>query len=159
MAVAGQYIHITLLTYSLTVVVLSTSSSARVLHSEIVVQALDSVEQLQLTVCCFRYPIRQTLIATGTAGCHAAFGTCTSTNLSPDGTCKMSKSVVPVVAANDLSIGEGTSRYKCKGSGYGDCCSSSGYCGSTTSHCTAGCQTGFGTCTVSDISSDGTCGA
>jgi hypothetical protein len=36
----------------------------------------------------------------------------------------------------------------------------SGYCGSTTAHCTAGsgCQASFGICTTSDLSPDGTCG-
>ena len=75
-----------------------------------------------------------------TAGCQAAFGTCTSTNVSPDGTCG------------------GTKGYVCKGSEFGDCCSSAGYCGSTSAHCTAGCQSAFGTCTSTDISPDGTCG-
>ncbi|KAF1837394.1 hypothetical protein BDW02DRAFT_139849 [Decorospora gaudefroyi] len=74
------------------------------------------------------------------AGCQASFGSCTTTDLSPDSTCG------------------GTNKYKCKGSGFGDCCSASGYCGSTTAHCTAGCQSAFGTCTTTDISPDGTCG-
>ncbi|KAF1365990.1 hypothetical protein EJ07DRAFT_91671, partial [Lizonia empirigonia] len=74
-----------------------------------------------------------------TAGCQSASGTCTVTELSPDGTCG------------------GTNKYKCKGSGFGDCCSSAGYCGSTT-HCAAGCQSAFGTCTTTDLSPDGTCG-
>lgn len=73
-------------------------------------------------------------------GCQASFGTCAGSNLSPDGTCG------------------GTNKYQCKGSGLGDCCSSSGYCGSTTAHCTGGCQSAFGTCTSTDISPDGTCG-
>ncbi|EMD94538.1 hypothetical protein COCC4DRAFT_152782, partial [Bipolaris maydis ATCC 48331] len=41
---------------------------------------------------------------------------------------------------------------KCKGSGFGDCCCDSEYCGSSTAHSSAGCQSSFGTCTVSDIS-------
>jgi hypothetical protein len=75
-----------------------------------------------------------------TTGCQAQFGTCTTTNISPDGTCA------------------GTNKYQCKGSQFGDCCSASGCCGSTTGHCTAGCQGAFGLCTSTDISSDGTCG-
>jgi hypothetical protein len=74
------------------------------------------------------------------AGCQTAFGSCTNTSLSPDGTCG------------------GTNKYQCKDSGYGDCCSASNYCGSTTGHCTAGCQSSFGTCTSTNISPDGTCG-
>jgi hypothetical protein len=75
-----------------------------------------------------------------TAGCQVTFGYCTNPDLSPDGTCG------------------GTSKYQCKGSGFGDCCSASGYCGSTTAHCNAGCQSTFGTCVSPDISPDGTCG-
>jgi hypothetical protein len=80
------------------------------------------------------------LTAHCTAGCQTAFGSCTTTDLSPDGTCG------------------GTNKYKCKEFGFGDCCSSSGYCGSTTGHCTAGFQRAFGTCTSTNISPDGICG-
>ncbi|KAF1952996.1 hypothetical protein CC80DRAFT_420995 [Byssothecium circinans] len=44
-----------------------------------------------------------------TAGCQIAFGNCTNPSLSPDGTCG------------------GNNKYQCKESGFGDCCSSSGY--------------------------------
>lgn len=64
----------------------------------------------------------------------------TDPSLSPDGTCG------------------GTKGYKCKGSGFGDCCSGSGFCGGTEGHCGAGCQTSFGICTGSKLSPDGTCG-
>jgi hypothetical protein len=74
------------------------------------------------------------------AGCQITFGNCTNPPLSLDGTCG------------------GTNKYQCKGSGFGDCCSSSGYCGSTNAHCTAGCQVSFGSCNSTDISPDGTCG-
>jgi hypothetical protein len=57
-----------------------------------------------------------------------------------------------------IAHSEGTNKYKFNGSGFGDCCASSGYCGATTAHCTAGCQSAFGTCTSIDISPDGTCG-
>ncbi|KAF1942657.1 hypothetical protein EJ02DRAFT_308073, partial [Clathrospora elynae] len=59
-----------------------------------------------------------------------AVSTPTPGGLSPDGSCG------------------GANKYQCKGSSFGDCCSSSGFCGSTTGHCTAGCQTTFGTCTT-----------
>jgi hypothetical protein len=88
------------LTRSLTVVVVPTSSYAKDLLSEIVVLALGSAEQLQVTVCCFEQIHSHRLITTGTAGCQAAFGTCTSTDLSPDGTCKLTTPVFLVVAAN-----------------------------------------------------------
>ncbi|KAH7091911.1 hypothetical protein FB567DRAFT_516115 [Paraphoma chrysanthemicola] len=75
-----------------------------------------------------------------TAGCQKDFGACTVTDLSPDGTCG------------------GANKYQCKDAGFGDCCSSSGFCGSTTAHCTANCQTAFGICSNAAISPDGTCG-
>jgi hypothetical protein len=34
----------------------------------------------------------------------------------------------------------------CKGSSFGDCCSSHGYCGSSDQYCSAGCNSAFGTC-------------
>ncbi|KAH4376940.1 hypothetical protein HBH99_208780 [Parastagonospora nodorum] len=90
--------------------------------------------------CCSSSGFCGSTTAHCTAGCQVSFGNCTSTDISPDGTCG------------------GTNKYKCKGSAFGDCCSSSGYCGSSTTHCTAGCQTGFGTCTGTSLSPDGTCG-
>ncbi|ETS74682.1 hypothetical protein PFICI_13166 [Pestalotiopsis fici W106-1] len=77
-------------------------------------------------------------------GCQSGFGTCTSTdnNISTDGAC-------------------GKNGKTCKGSTFGDCCSSSGYCGKTTDHCGAGCNAAFGTCSSgsSNISTDGQCGS
>ncbi|KAH7117300.1 hypothetical protein EDB81DRAFT_952826 [Dactylonectria macrodidyma] len=76
-------------------------------------------------------------------GCLVAFGNCTiAANVTTDGTCGSKNGKI------------------CKGSGYGDCCSSSGFCGSATDHCGAGCQLTFGNCTggASDISTDGDCG-
>ncbi|KAL3427747.1 hypothetical protein PVAG01_01256 [Phlyctema vagabunda] len=57
------------------------------------------------------------------AGCQAAFGTCvTGTgDISIDGSC-------------------GANGKTCKGSSFGACCSSSGFCGDSTSFCAAGCQ-------------------
>ncbi|TIA45828.1 glycoside hydrolase family 61 protein [Aureobasidium pullulans] len=34
----------------------------------------------------------------------------------------------------------------CKGSSFGDCCSSHGYCGCSDQYCSAGCNSAFGTC-------------
>ncbi|RYN98197.1 hypothetical protein AA0120_g2688 [Alternaria tenuissima] len=34
----------------------------------------------------------------------------------------------------------------CPGSGFGDCCSVYGWCGSSSGHCDGGCQTAYGTC-------------
>ncbi|KAM7195911.1 hypothetical protein V8F20_007276 [Naviculisporaceae sp. PSN 640] len=78
-------------------------------------------------------------------GCQPGFGTCADTgNITTDGQC-------------------GTNGKVCTGSEYGDCCSSSGFCGQTAGHCGAGCQAGFGTCSGpsggGNVSTDGQCGA
>jgi hypothetical protein len=88
-----------------------------------------------------------------TTGCQSAFGTCTSTptsstaprpsDVSPDGTCG------------------GTKNLKCANSDFGDCCSKTGFCGDTISHCAQGCQTKFATkCLTTNIPTlDGSCGS
>ncbi|KAJ1326026.1 Chitin recognition protein [Microdochium nivale] len=80
------------------------------------------------------------------AGCQSAFGTCSggAGSISTDGKC-----------------GASNGGKTCKGSTFGDCCSSSGFCGAKTDHCSAGCQSAFGTCSggASTISTDGVCGS
>ncbi|TVY68383.1 Lectin-B [Fusarium oxysporum f. sp. cubense] len=75
--------------------------------------------------------------------CLPDFGTCgPPSNITFDGQC-------------------GANGKICLDSGYGDCCSGSGWCGDKTDHCGAGCQNGFGTCTGGDsgnVSTDGSCG-
>lgn len=65
-----------------------------------------------------------------------------TTKVSPDGTCS------------------GKDGYTCLGSLFGDCCSSSMFCGSSKDYCAAGCQAKFGKCNEGSdkISPDGTCG-
>lgn len=68
-------------------------------------------------------------------GCNPSFGTCTGGNgggnspaVSTDGTC-------------------GTQGGKtCLNSGFGNCCSQYGWCGSTGDHCGTGCNSQFGSC-------------
>ncbi|KAI0123329.1 hypothetical protein BJ170DRAFT_713483 [Xylariales sp. AK1849] len=82
------------------------------------------------------------------SGCQETFGNCTSGGTSPP--------------SGNVSTdgGCGANGKTCKGSTFGDCCSLSGYCGGSTTHCGAGCQSGFGTCSVgSDVTTDGSCGA
>ncbi|KAK8017687.1 carbohydrate-binding module family 18 protein [Apiospora rasikravindrae] len=83
------------------------------------------------------------------AGCLRGYGKCFGDTedptepggTSPDGTCG------------------GANGFLCRGSPFGDCCSSSGFCGNTTGHCEAGCQPDFGTCAgAANLSPDGTCG-
>ena len=54
----------------------------------------------------------------------------------------------------------GKDGYTCQGSLFGDCCSSSNFCGSSNNYCGAGCQTNYGKCNAGSykISPDGTCG-
>ncbi|KAL4983483.1 hypothetical protein BDW68DRAFT_181532, partial [Aspergillus falconensis] len=50
----------------------------------------------------------------------------------------------------------------CLNSTFGNCCSSKGYCGSTTAYCSEGCQLEFGSCndaSVQTVSTTGSCGA
>ncbi|OAA63576.1 Chitin-binding, type 1 [Niveomyces insectorum RCEF 264] len=74
-------------------------------------------------------------------GCQAAFGTCTP--VSTDGKCGAASTVNAM----------------CLGSGFGDCCSVKGNCGSTQAFCGVpeGCQSTYGVCTP--VSTDGKCGA
>lgn len=75
--------------------------------------------------------------------CTPDFGTCgPPSNITFDGQC-------------------GANGKICLDSGYGDCCSMGGWCGDKAEHCGAGCQKGFGNCTLTnagDISTDGFCG-
>ncbi|KAG0130030.1 hypothetical protein HOY82DRAFT_520964 [Tuber indicum] len=74
-------------------------------------------------------------------GCQANFGTCSGTNLSPDGTC-----------------GPASNNYICSPN-FGNCCSGAGYCGNSSSHCGAGCYSSDGACLTTGIPSvDGSCG-
>ncbi|KAF2866975.1 hypothetical protein BDV95DRAFT_611261 [Massariosphaeria phaeospora] len=68
------------------------------------------------------------------AGCQKPFGTCQSTG--PLSTLKTSMN----------GVCGGTKGQTCQGSAFGDCCSAWGFCGSSLTHCNAGCQTPFGTC-------------
>jgi hypothetical protein len=48
----------------------------------------------------------------------------------------------------------------CKASAFGDCCSPAGFCGSSTTHCGAGCQSTSGDCSVpANVTADGCCGS
>ncbi len=47
----------------------------------------------------------------------------------------------------------GQTGYTCLGSIFGNCCSSSGWCGSTAAYCGTGCNNSWGTCTGSSSSS------
>ncbi|KAF6821018.1 Chitin deacetylase-like protein 9 [Colletotrichum sojae] len=120
-------------------------------------------------------------------GCQPGFGNCTSSGSSSVAAAASSGGVVapsvspsgtaggntPTTASNppaasnsnpsrDGSCG-GTNRYNCQGTGYGDCCSTWGFCGNTTDHCDSGCQGSFGRCSSTtvnlNVSLDGKCGS
>ncbi|KAJ3304059.1 hypothetical protein HDV03_003173 [Kappamyces sp. JEL0829] len=90
--------------------------------------------------CCSKYGYCGIGDAWCGSGCQSSFGSCGSQaiSLSTDGTC----------GAN-VNGGKG---FKCTGSTYGNCCSSANWCGKSTAHCGAGCQSVFGTCTSSPVS-------
>lgn len=92
----------------------------------------------------------------------AGSGTPTTTTTAP--TSSPTKKVT-----TDATCG-GTNGFTCQGSTFGNCCSSAGWCGSTSAYCGTGCQPGFGTCGTSGttttapaptgtkkVSTDGTC--
>ncbi|KAF2656453.1 carbohydrate-binding module family 18 [Lophiostoma macrostomum CBS 122681] len=47
--------------------------------------------------------------------------------------------------STDATCG-GTGKYTCKGSTFGNCCSTNGWCGSTSAYCGTGCQSAYGSC-------------
>ncbi|GAB7346912.1 hypothetical protein MBLNU459_g1983t2 [Dothideomycetes sp. NU459] len=106
-------------------------------------------------------------------GCQAGFGTCginvaslsssaaattTTTKSALPSTSKSSSSSTssaaasPTAVSTDASCG-GTTGFTCQGSTFGNCCSKYGFCGSTNAYCGTDCQSGFGTCGVSSVSS------
>lgn len=61
--------------------------------------------------------------------------------------------------STDGSCGPSSNQAICNGTGFGDCCSYSGYCGSTTAYCGSGnCYSGACTGPQQGITQDGTCG-
>ncbi|TLD20487.1 hypothetical protein PspLS_08681 [Pyricularia sp. CBS 133598] len=88
--------------------------------------------------CCSRYGYCGSTDTYCGAGCQSGFGTCNGSN-SPGG----------LTVSQDATCGKGVT---CVGSGFGDCCSASGWCGSTADYCAVGCQSAFGKCTGSSTS-------
>jgi len=74
----------------------------------------------------------------GTPSSSSVRNTATRSSSAPASTA--SKKVTP-----DATCG-GTNGYTCIGGGFGNCCSSAGWCGSTTDYCGTGCQSAFGNC-------------
>jgi chitinase len=58
--------------------------------------------------------------------------------------------------STDGSCGSVNGGTVCTGSGFGDCCSASGWCGSTDAYCGSGCQ--GNACIVGGLTTDGRCG-
>jgi peptidoglycan/xylan/chitin deacetylase (PgdA/CDA1 family) len=93
--------------------------------------------------CCSQYNYCGSTTGHCSTGCQSAFGTC-SNSASP------APAPAPAPApkkkvSTDGSCGQG-SGFTCQGSSFGNCCSQYNYCGSTTGHCSTGCQSAFGTC-------------
>ncbi|KZM26021.1 chitin binding [Ascochyta rabiei] len=103
-----------------------------------------------------------------TEGCQTGYGNCTAPSQVSSSSPPTPTSTVRV--SIDGTCG-GANGYVCPGSGLGDCCSPYGWCGSSDSHCGAGCQNAFGICPGSTpigtaplptstlrVSLDGACG-
>ena len=61
----------------------------------------------------------------------------------------LSSAALAATISKDATCG-GAKGDTCLGSTFGNCCSSAGWCGSTTAYCGAGCQSGFGNCGSND---------
>lgn len=137
--------------------------------------------------CCSQYGWCGSTTGHCDTGCNPAFGICsggsttstrspsttstrqsaTSTSSPPTSTSSPGK---PVSTDGTCGTQGGAT---CQGSSFGNCCSQYGWCGSTTGHCSTGCQSTFGTCSGSStspapatssaasqkVSADGTCGS
>ncbi|KAF2734255.1 hypothetical protein EJ04DRAFT_248296 [Polyplosphaeria fusca] len=118
--------------------------------------------------CCSSYGYCGTtdLYCQTTEGCQSSYGNCTTPSPVSSGALPTST----LKTSLDGSCG-GANGFVCPGSKFGDCCSPYGWCGSTTTHCGAGCQLPFGTCNTTSptdtaplptstnkVSLDGTCG-
>ncbi|KAF1938468.1 FAD-binding domain-containing protein [Clathrospora elynae] len=89
-------------------------------------------------------------------GCNSAFGQCTSSSATskPATTSKVlsTRAASPPTptptknVSNDGTCGGSNGGSTCSGTSFGNCCSASGWCGSTAAYCGSGCQVGFGNC-------------
>ncbi|KAL0932037.1 chitin recognition protein [Colletotrichum truncatum] len=89
--------------------------------------------------CCSPYGFCGTTSGHCDTGCQSGYGKCSGTgadtNVSRDGKCG--------------DLGSTLGQVLCQGSAFGNCCSAYGFCGSTDAHCGTGCQSKFGTCSMS----------
>ena len=107
--------------------------------------------------CCSQYGWCGSSDAHCKAGCNTAFGTCTgstpttmksSTKPAPTSTrTSAAPSSTPTnKVSTDATCGSNNGGATCLGSTFGNCCSGSGWCGSTSDYCGSTCQSGFGNC-------------
>jgi peptidoglycan/xylan/chitin deacetylase (PgdA/CDA1 family) len=93
--------------------------------------------------------------ASGTSSGGGSTTTATATATSTDST--------GLVASKDGTCGVASGgKYTCLGAEQGNCCSTYGFCGSTSAYCDGGCQKGFGNCNSNTeiiVSANGKCGA
>ncbi|OLN83704.1 Chitin deacetylase-like protein 9 [Colletotrichum chlorophyti] len=125
--------------------------------------------------CCSQYDFCGSTDAHCGNGCKAQFGNCTN-SASGASTASRATSVAtsatrtassPASTNTQVSIngacGAAAGNVNCLGSTFGDCCSPYNYCGNTTAHCDAGCQSDFGRCSGAGadlrVSLNGACGS
>ncbi|KAF2500181.1 hypothetical protein BU16DRAFT_613971 [Lophium mytilinum] len=89
-----------------------------------------------LGVCC-----------SGDGSCHNSTAACTHNCQPSAGFC----APAPAILSDDGTCGPAKF---CPGSGYGDCCSLYGYCGSSAEHCGEGCRSLYGFCSRLNLESE-----
>ncbi|KAK7427159.1 hypothetical protein QQZ08_006272 [Neonectria magnoliae] len=116
---------------------------------------------------CLGDPVANWYRQTSTGPCTASSCTASATKTTATQTSTRSASSstatsTGIVISPNQQCG-GTTGYTCIGSGFGNCCSYYGFCGSSDSYCGTGCDTDFGECnpTSGDVSdtTNGLCGA
>jgi hypothetical protein len=84
-------------------------------------------------------------------GCQPSFGSCgqssSPVNVPSSTRTSSSAAAAPTKKVSTDATCGGTKGFTCQGSSFGNCCSSAGWCGSTSAYCSGGCQKSFGTCT------------
>ncbi|KAI6367535.1 hypothetical protein MCOR25_004899 [Pyricularia grisea] len=111
--------------------------------------------------CCSQYGYCGSLSGYCGTGCQAGFGSCDSSSPSSSAVNPPASSSATPSASSSPASGKiskdgtcgGAGGMTCAGSAFGNCCSSSGWCGSTADYCGTGCNSAFGTCTNTPASS------
>lgn len=113
--------------------------------------------------CCSQYGWCGSTTAHCGTGCNSAFGTCTGStpttlksSTKPVSTSTRTSTIPSSTptkkVSTDATCGSNNGGATCLGSQFGNCCSGSGWCGSTTDYCGSTCQSGYGYCDTNNPS-------